>query len=1081
VRRESQYYHMVLLARDMAGYKNLIKLVSKGFLEGFYYKPRVDKELLAAHAEGLIATSACLGGEIPEQIMAREMKKAEYLAGQFSEIFGPGNFYLELQNHGLPEQDAVNEGLVTISQHLDLPLVCTNDVHYLRKEDAKPHEVLLCIQTGTTMNSPKRLRYGADEFYLASPEVMRQRFSQWPSSVENTLAIAERCNVELDFSKFHLPHYEVPTGHTSESYMEHLCREALEHRYGKITPEIEARLQYELEIIQGKGYAAYFLIVWDFVRYARSVGIMSQARGSAAGSLVSYLLGLTVIDPIRYGLLFERFLTRERKSMPDIDLDFADDRREEVIQYCRDKYGEDKVAQIITFGTMAAKAAVRDAGRALDIPISEVDRVAKLIPTTPGMTLETALQQSPELARMAQENPIAQQLVTTAKSVEGLYRHASTHAAAVVITREPVVEYAPVQRIGDSGVTIQFSKDHCEKIGLLKMDFLGLRNLTVVDKCLKLIERTRGVKIDLETLPLDDAPTYRLLQNGESVAVFQLESSGMQKLLRDLKPDKLEDIIALVALYRPGPLGSGMTEEYCRRKHGLAPAKYPHPSLEPILNDTYGIILYQEQVMKISMVLAGFSAGQAEDLMKAMSKKKVDAMEKLKPAFLAGAKENGVEAATAQEVYDVMFSFASYGFGLNHSAAYAVLTYQTGYLKANYPAEFMATNCSSIMDNKERLALYIDDIRRMGLAILPPDINESEADFTVRANSESGVPDAVRFGMAAIKNVSRNAIDAIVRARGDGGAFRSLSDFARRVYGEAEAGVLTKTALECLIKAGAFDSLEPRRAALLAAVEPALGLAATLRRNRSMGQESLFGEGQSNEDEEEEDVALPVVRELGRDEALRQEKELLGVYVSDHPLTAVAAQFRRQGVLSSEELKEQGDRLDVTVGGIIAGLVPRTTKKGQPMASVTLEDLTGTMPVTVFPKAYEEYARHLEKDRIILVKGKTSIRERVGAQEDDEASGIVEVHADEIIPYNAPVALPTHEPAVHVRIARARTADLSLLRTVASAHPGSARLLLHVRTPAGEERVAAKLTVAASPRLVEALQAVVGRGEAWVE
>jgi DNA polymerase III subunit alpha len=1096
VRRENQYYHMVLLARDMTGYKNLVKLVSKGFLEGFYYKPRVDKELLAAHAEGLIATSACLGGEIPEQIMAREMKKAEYLAGQFREIFGAGNFYLELQNHGIEEQKAVNEGLVTISQHLDLPLVCTNDVHYLRKEDAKPHEVLLCIQTGTTMNSPKRLRYGSDEFYLASPEVMRQRFSQWPSAAENTLAIAERCNVEFDFSKFHLPHYEVPPGYTYESYMEHLCREALEQRYGKITPEIEARLQYELEVIQGKGYAAYFLIVWDFVRYARSVGIMSQARGSAAGSLVSYLLGLTVIDPIRYGLLFERFLTRERKSMPDIDLDFADDRREEVIQYCRDKYGEDKVAQIITFGTMAAKAAVRDAGRALDIPIPEVDRVAKLIPTTPGMTLETALQQSPELARMAQENPIAQQLITTAKSVEGLYRHASTHAAAVVITREPVVEYAPVQRIGESGVTIQFSKDHCEKIGLLKMDFLGLRNLTVVDKCLKLIERTRGVKIDLETLPLDDAPTYRLLQAGESVAVFQLESSGMQKLLRDLKPDKLEDIIALVALYRPGPLGSGMTEEYCRRKHGLSPARYPHPSLEPILKDTYGIILYQEQVMKISMVLAGFSAGQAEDLMKAMSKKKVDAMEKLKPAFLAGAKEHGVDATTAQEIYDVMFSFASYGFGLNHSAAYAVLTYQTAYLKANYPAEFMATNCSSIMDNKERLALYIDDIRRMGLAILPPAINESEADFTVeRRGQGSGarnegpvdltpalqVPDAVRFGMAAIKNVSRNAIDAIVRARVEGGAFRSLTDFARRVYGEADAGVLTKTALECLIKAGAFDSLEPRRAALLAAVEPALGLAATLRRNRSMGQESLFGEGQAAEDEEEEEVALPVVREFGRDEALRLEKDLLGVYVSDHPLTAVAAQFRRQGVLSSEELKEQGDRVDVTVGGIIAGLVPRTTKKGQPMASVTLEDLTGTMPVTVFPKAFEEYARVLEKDRIVLIKGKTSIRERVGAVEEDEATGIVEVHADEIIPYNAPIALPTHEPAVHVRLARARPADLTLLRTLASSHPGSARLLIHVPTTAGEERVVAKLMVAASPKLVEALQSVVGRGEAWVE
>ncbi len=1079
--RRDNYFHMVLLARNMAGYKNLVKLVSKGFLEGFYYKPRVDKELLAEHAEGLIATSACLGGEIPNQIMARELKQAEYLAGHFREIFGPENFYLELQNHGLPEQAAVNEGLASISQHLGLPLICTNDVHYLRQEDAKPHEVLLCIQTGTTMNNPKRLRYGGPEFFLRSPEEMRQRFAQWPSSVENTLAIAERCNVELDFSKFHLPHYEVPPGYTYESYLEHLCREALEQRYGKITPEHEARLQYELEVIQGKGYAAYFLIVWDFVRYARSVGIMSQARGSAAGSIVSYLLGLTVIDPIRYGLLFERFLTRERKSMPDIDLDFADDRREEVIQYCRDKYGEERVAQIITFGTMAARAAVRDAGRALDIPIPEVDRIAKLIPTTPGMTLETALQQTPELARMVQENPLAQTLVSTAKSVEGLWRHASTHAAAVVITREPVIEYAPVQRVGEAGVTIQFSKDHCEKIGLLKMDFLGLRNLTVVDKCLKLIERTRGVKLDLETLPLDDAPTYRLLQNGESVAVFQLESSGMQKLLRDLKPDKLEDIIALVALYRPGPLGSGMTEEYCRRKHGLSPAKFPHPSLEPILKDTYGIILYQEQVMKISMVLAGFSAGQAEDLMKAMSKKKVDAMEKLKPAFLQGARENGVTAATAQEVYDVMYSFASYGFGLNHSAAYAVLTYQTGYLKANFSAEFMATNCSSIMDNKERLALYIDDIRRAGLAILAPDINESEADFTVRADPAAGRPDAVRFGMAAVKNVGRNVIDAIVRAREESGPFRTLGDFARRVYGTAEAtGVLTKTALECLIRAGAFDSIEPRRAALLAAVEPVLAAASTLRRDRSMGQESLFG-GPVEDDEEETEAPLPAVREFTKDEALRFEKDLLGVYVSDHPLTAIAARLRRQGVLSSEELKEMGDRQDVTVGGIIAGLVPRTTKKGQPMASVTLEDLTGTMPITVFPKAYEEYAKFLEKERIVLVRGKTSLRERVGATEEDDSPGIVEVHADEIIPFRAGAAPEIHEPAVHVRLAPMRPGELNLVRTVAASHPGSARLFLHVRTAAREEQVLARLTVAASPRLCEALQAILGRGAAWVE
>jgi DNA polymerase III subunit alpha len=1088
--RDNQYFHLLALAKNETGYKNLVKLVSKGFLEGFYYKPRVDRELLAQHSEGLIITSACLGGEIPSHIMKQELKKASYTAGEFREIFGPENFYLELQNHGLDEQAAVNRGLVKIGQELKIPLVCTNDVHYLRQEDAKPHEVLLCIQTGTTMNSPKRLKYGPPNFFLTSPEQMRKLFGEWGSAIENTLAIAERCNLEFDFSKFHLPHYEVPPGYTYESYLEKLCRDALPGRYAEHTEQLEARLRYELEIIQTKGYSAYFLIVWDFVRFARSVGIMSQARGSAAGSIVSYLLGLTVIDPIRYDLLFERFLTRERKSMPDIDLDFADDRREEVIQYVRDKYGEDKVAQIIAFGTMAAKAAVRDAGRALDIPIPDVDKVAKLIPTTPGMTINKAMQQSTELAQIYQTSQTAKTLIDTAKSVEGLFRHASTHAAAVVICREPVTEYAPVQRIGDSGVTIQFEKDYVEKIGLLKMDFLGLRNLTVVDKCLKLIERTRGVRIDLDTLPLTDPVTYRLLQNGDAIGVFQLESAGMRKLLCDLRPDKLEEIIALVALYRPGPLQSGMADEFVRRKHGLAQIKYLHKDLEPILNHTYGIMLYQEQVMQIAMALAGFSAGQAEGLMKAMSKKITAVMDKLKPAFMEGSEARGVAAKIAEEIWDQMYAFASYGFNQSHSAAYAVLTYHTGYLKANFAPEFMATNLSTIMDKKDKLALYIEDCRRMKIGILPPEINTSEADFTVGLDAEAGVPNAVRFGLAAIKNVSRNAIDVIVRARDEGGPFSSFADFARRACSAADAAVLSKTAVECLIRAGAFDSVERNRSYLLSQVERVLGAAASRRRERAIGQVSLFDDG----DAEGTDLALELdppssisVAEISREELLATEKDLLGVYVSDHPLTEHVDALRRQGAVPTDELSELSDRQAVMVGGIIANIVMRMTKKNQPMASVTLEDLRGSVTVAIFPKAYEQCRPHLEKDRIVLIKGKTNVRDRL-VEDEEGGAATVEIHGEEVIPFRV-LNSNGHSkgngtsrlPALHVRLSESRGNELRVLRGILAANPGDAALVFHIENGPRVERVLAGLRVQPTPKMLDDLQQIIGRGAAWVE
>jgi len=1075
--RGENYHHMLLLAKNEVGYKNLVKLVSRGYLEGFYYKPRVDKELLNEHKEGLIATSACLGGEICQAILKNELTEARYRASELKEIYGPEHFFIELQDHGLPEQAVTNEELVRIAQGLDLPLICSNDVHYLRQQDADPHEVLLCIQTGVTMNNPKRMRYGPPNFYLRSPDEMAQKFGRWPEAMANTLQIAERCNFHFDFSKTHLPHCEVPAGYTHESWLEKLCRAAVPEKYAEHTEELEARLRYELEIIQTKGYSSYFLIVHDFVRFARSRGIMSQARGSAAGSLVAYLLGLTVIDPLRYNLLFERFLNRERKSMPDIDLDFADDRREEVIQYCRDKYGADHVAQIIAFGTMAAKAAVRDAGRALEYPLPDVDRVAKLIPTVPGTTLDGSLVSIAELKQMYDADDRARKLVDTARSVEGLYRHCSVHAAGVVITQEPVIEYAPVQRMGEDNLAIQYEWGDAEKIGLLKMDFLGLRNLTVVDKCLKLIKEHRGVDVDLKEVPYTDEKTYRLLSSGESIGVFQFESSGMQKLLRNLKPDRLEDLIALVALYRPGPLQSGMADEFVKRKHGISEISYLHPLLEPILDNSYGIILYQEQVMKITMALADFTAGQAEGAMKAMSKKKADVMEKLKPIFLSGSVAKGVDLKIAEQIYDVMYNFASYGFNLNHSAAYAVLSYHTAYLKANFPHEFMTANLSSIVDKKDKLALYINDIRRMQIPLLPPDVCESEAEFTVR--SEDGKPNAIRMGLEAIKNVSRACIDVILKARAEGGRFTDFADFIRRVCGCAEAQSISRTALECLIKAGAFDCLAGHRAQLLMGLEPAMAAASTLRRERSQGQTSMFGDDEEDGDLGAFSLALPAVAEMSKQEALALERDLLGVYVSDHPLKEAARQLRSATNTLAAELPEKKDREEVVVGGIISVVTQRMTKQNLPMASVTLEDMTGPMTLCFFPRAYEKCKDHLIKDRIVIVRGRASVRDRI--VEDDDSPAVVEVQGEEVTPVETRQAV--HIPSVHVRLRQARRSELMVLRQLFAANPGNAQLLFHLDANGSEERVLSGLRVGISPKLIEEVQAVAGRvgGNVWVD
>lgn len=1073
------YYHMLLLAQNETGYKNLVKLVSRGYLEGFYYKPRVDRELLEEYKEGLIATSACLGGEICNAILKNELKEARYRASALKEIYGPDNFYIELQDHGLPEQAMANPELVRIARELHLPLVCSNDVHYLRQQDADPHEVLLCIQTGVTMNNPKRLRYGPPNFYLRSRDEMAAKFGQWGDALENTVTIADRCNFQFDFSQTHLPECEVPPGHTFETWLEKLCRDAIPEKYAAHTQQLEDRLKYELDVIQTKGYSAYFLIVHDFVRFARSAGIMSQARGSAAGSVVSFLLGLTVIDPLQYNLLFERFLTRERKSMPDIDLDFADDRREEVIQYCRDKYGKDHVAQIIAFGTMAAKAAVRDAGRALEYPLPEVNRVAQLIPTVPGTTLDNSLLTIAELKTLYDADDRAKKLVDTAKSVEGLYRHCSIHAAGVVITKEPVTEYAPVQRMGDDALAIQYEWGDAEKIGLLKMDFLGLRNLTVVDKCLKLIKKFRGIDVVLKDVPFTDGPTYRLLQQGESIGVFQFESTGMQKLLRDLRPDRLEDLIALVALYRPGPLQSGMAGDFVKRKHGLTEIVYQHPILEPILSNSYGVILYQEQVMQITMAMADFTAGQAETAMKAMSKKKADVMEKLKPAFIHNAVAKGVGQKVAEDIYDKMYQFASYGFNLNHSAAYAVLSYHTAYLKANYREEFMATNLSSIVDKKDKLALYINDVRRMGIELLAPSVNESEAEFTVRC--VDGQPHGIRMGLEAIKNVSRQGIDVIVHAREEGGPFTDFSDFIRRVCGTAEGQAINKSAMESLIKAGALDCFAGHRAQFLAAVEQAMGAAAAQRKQESLGQGSLFGGGSEEEQEMDSlNLTLPSVPEMSKQESLLLERDLLGVYVSDHPLKEASRALRNATSVLAAELPEKKDREEVTIGGIINTVTLRMTKDNRAMANLIVEDMTGPMTVVFFPKSYENVKDNLVKDRIVIIKGRASVRDRI--VEDEDTPNVVEVQGEEVTPLETN-RRTVHVPSVHVRLRAARRNDLLVLRQLLAANPGDARLLFHIESEGKEERVLSGMRINVSPTLIQEITAVAGRvgGSVWVD
>jgi DNA polymerase-3 subunit alpha len=963
-RKDRMIHHLVLLAENEAGYRNLLKLVTLAHLEGFYYKPCIDRKVLKEYSEGLICLSGCLAGEIAQAYIANDERKAETLAKEYLSIFGPDHFYLELQDHGMMEQKRVNQQLIGLSEKLGISLVATNDVHYLAPGDEHVHDVLLCIGTGKTIDDPNRLRFHGNQFYLKSSEEMRDLFRHRPDAIENTVKIAERCQLNLTFGQPILPHFPVPDRYDSESFLREKCLEGIIKRYGTAAPQIEERLNLELSTIVSMGFADYFLIVWDFMRFAREQGIVTgPGRGSAAGSLVAYILYITHIDPLKYDLLFERFLNPARISMPDIDIDFSDERRDEVIRYVVQKYGKDRVAQIITFGTMGAKAAIRDVGRALNLGYGEVDRVAKMIPAQLGMTIDKALQQNEDLVTWQGRDGNVRRLLETAQAVEGMVRHASTHAAGVIISRESLTDYVPLQEGTEDCALTQYPMDVLERLGLLKMDFLGLRNLSIIERTLYHVKQSTGNAIDFDLLGDDDPQTYALLSKAETTGVFQLESEGVRNVLRELKPTQFEDIIAVISLYRPGPME--YIPDFIRAKHGKAEIRYPHPNLEPILKDTYGIIVYQEQIMRIASVMAGFSLGEADLLRRAVSKKKRDVLDEQRQRFVSGALNIGYEEKTAHQVYDMIVRFADYGFNRSHAAAYAVLAYQTAYLKVNYPTSFMASLLSSVMGSHSKVSEYIDDCKQMGIRVHPPDVNHSEIGFTVEG-------DLIRFGMAAIKNVGTHAMDAIIQARKEG-RFRHLFDFCCRV----DMKMCNKRVIESLILSGAMDSLGGHRAGLLAALDDTVEEAVKIQKIKNDGQIDLFGDlPDSVQDELPESLQnIPEVQPFESAYKLDKERELLGLYLSGNPLDPYKDILDRLNIERIVKI-EQSDNDDVVwVSGQVRQCKRITTKKGKPMAFIRLEDATAFIEVVIFPEPYRQYQKLLNEGQLVILKAKVQTDE----------------------------------------------------------------------------------------------------------
>ncbi|MGB8907200.1 MAG: DNA polymerase III subunit alpha [Candidatus Cybelea sp.] len=1033
--------HVTLLAADLVGYRNLMMLVSKGFLEGYYYKPRIDLELLAKHNDGLIALSGCMSGLVAAPLLRGDYASALRNAKTYVEIFGD-RFYVEVMRHGMPEQDAINEGLVRVARELEVPIVATNDAHYLEQKDAAAHDVLLCIGTGKTISDTNRMKFYSDQFYLKSPDEMRELWSDLPEACENTVRIAERVDIRIPEKVFHLPQYPVPQSDDAPvrgdaEYLRELCELGLRDRYGEERVANDAtlreRLEYELGVITKMGFSSYFLIVWDFVKYARDRGIpVGPGRGSAVGSLVAYCLRITDLDPLRFNLLFERFLNPERISMPDIDTDFCVERRDEVIAYVTEKYGKDRVAQIVTFGTMAARAAIRDAGRALGVPLPDVDRIAKLVPSgAGGFSIKRAIEQIAELKAIYSAQPEMRKLLDTAKEIEGLARNAGTHAAGVVISAGPLVEYTPLCRFGDGGVNTQYDMDSIERIGLLKMDFLGLRNLTVMENAVREIRRTVDPHFELSTIPFDDVRTYEMLGRGETVGVFQLESEGMKRVCAELQPSRFDDIMALVALYRPGPME--LIPQYIAIKHGRSKPQYLHAKLEPILSETYGTPLYQDQVMRMSREIAGFSLTEVDELRKVISKKQKEKIPFYQEKFVTGAASTSeIDRGLAERLFHYIEPFAGYAFNKAHAAAYAWIAYETAYLKANHPLQYLAALMTSVKDKTEKLAEYIDEAKKVGIDVLPPDVNESLVDFAV-------VGSAIRFGLAAVKGVGEAAVRNMIETRDAGGRFGDLFDLAARV----DAKQVNRRVFEALIKCGALDGLEGNRAQKIAALDTALELAARTTRDAELGQVSLFGDAGAQAPTlapKLPSLAAPTTREM-----LSWERETLGVFVSGHPLAEIAPLLTRAGAVPVKELRALSDDSAVTLAGTVTGVRRSLTKAGQQILIAQLEDTTGLIDVVLFAKVYPQVQHLFENDAILVVKGRLRLRERPGAAPGDEPRVELSVAANEVSAFVAP-ATPSPSGAVrgwHVVVTHREQIDR--LARLIDEWPGEVPVVMHVR------------------------------------
>ena len=1029
--------HLILLAENNEGYQNLIKICSKAWTEGYYHRPRADHELLEKYHEGLIVTSACVGGEVPQAILNGDMDEARKVIEFYINTFGKDNYFLEIQNHGLPEEAAVRPVLASLAKEYGLGLVATNDFHYTKKEDARSQEIKLCISTGKTLDDPYHFHFANDEFYCKSGDEMRAILGNFPGAIENMRGIADRCNVELTFGEHKLPSFDVPEGETAASYLRKLCEKALPERYAVVTDKERSRMDYELGVIDKMGFSDYFLIVMDFIHYAKSHGIpIGPGRGSAAGSIVSYLLHITEVDPLRFDLLFERFLNPARVSMPDIDTDLCYRRRGEVIEYLARKYGSDQVAQIITFGTLAARAVIRDVGRVTNMPLREVDRIAKMVPVGPGVTLKKTMEGSREFRDLYDSDTTVHCLIDHCLDLEGISRNSGTHAAGVVICSKPVEEYVPIQLTQDGFIQTQYEKDQVEQLGLLKMDLLGLRNLTVIHDALEMIRENRGIDLDINKIPSEDEETCKMLCDGDTIGVFQSESSGFTSLLMQLHPERFEDLIPMVALYRPGPLGSGLAEDFIKRKHGKIPVEYPHPSLEPILKETYGVILYQEQVMQIASVMGGFSLGQADMLRRAMGHKEPEILQQNRETFVDGAVANGVDDRTANYVFDLMVHFAGYGFNKSHSVCYGWIAWQTAYLKAHYRPEFMAAMMTCYNGDRDKVSRYISDTRRAGVVIAAPDVNLSEAYFSVKG-------DKILFGLDGIQNVGEGAVRSIIEARKQGGLFKSLSDFVER----ADNRGLNSRACESLIRCGALDSLGANRSQLLAALPEALGDAQSIRNERASGQLNLFGG-----EETPETIVYPDLPDMDPKEKIEWERKLLGFYVSGHPLDSYKEQLKACTPLY--HLTAEGNQYDgrmVTIGGTISRIKGTMTKKGQPMGYVTIEDYDGEVETVVFPSVWETVRPILAEDAAVAIRG------RVQANERD-----VRVLAEEIIPLDKlRASAPSPAGVLHLYIDAAHDSNevSQRLAGLFQKHHGKTPVIMHMMRTGQEIHAAPKFYV----------------------